>query len=132
MPMRVILFKDKIFGGVKISWKLKLPIDTTVEKYTAFVNQTTNLELPEQQAKLIEMRDCTIIKVFVRMAEDFTIDDKEKSALFFNEGDKPKRIWECIHASFNGQEILLMEPGYANHCADFDTLEKYQFETGYF
>ena len=103
-----------------------------VDKYTRFVNQMLNLELEEQKAKLIEMRDSAAMRALVRIAEDFTIEEDEKYSLLFNNGEKLKIIWEYICASFNDQEMLLTEPGYTNYCADYDLLKKYQLQTGYF
>ena len=77
------------------------------------------------------MRNSSILRAIVRTAEDFTLEDEEKYALLFNEGDRLKRIWANIYVSFNEQEILLTEPGYENYCVDFDALKKYQKQTGY-
>ena len=48
------------------------------DKYTRFVNQMLNLELEEQKAKLIEMRDSATMRALVRIAEDFTIEEDEQ------------------------------------------------------
>ena len=102
-----------------------------VEKYAQFTNQFIDKPIVEQKDKLDEMRNSSILRALVRTAEDFTLEEEEKYALLFNEGDRLKRIWEYIYVSFNEQEILLTEPGYGNYCVDFDALKEYQKQTGY-
>ena len=51
------------------------------DKYTRFVNQMLNLELEEQKAKLIEMRDSAVMRALVRIAQDFTIEEDENYSL---------------------------------------------------
>jgi len=101
------------------------------EKYAQPINQFINKPIEEQKDKLDEMRNSSIIRALVRTAEDFTLEDEEKYALLFNEGNRLKRIWENIYVSFNEQEIILTVPGHGNYCVDFDALKKYQKQTGY-
>ena len=77
------------------------------EKYAQFLNQFINKPIKEQKEKLDKMRNSSILRAIVRSAEGFTLEDEEKYALLFNEGDRLKRIWEYIYVSFNEQEILL-------------------------
>ena len=73
------------------------------ENYAQFINQFINKPIEEQKDKLDEMRNSLILRALVRTAEDFTLEDEEKYALHFNEGDRLQRVWEYIYVSFNEQ-----------------------------
>ena len=63
------------------------------------------MELEQQQATLLEMRNSVTMKALVRTAEAFTFDENEKYALLFNDVEILLKIWEFIFVSFNDQDI---------------------------